>query len=602
MNSQALNEQQYTQKRALGPFIKRIFAHGFRYKKWSYGLIIAAVFVAIVDGILPLVWYRYIDDFITPTIAQYKAEGSLPITPQIKTTFWTFTYIYLALIVVQIIGMVIFTFLAGKIKERVIFDLRELMFNKLQSLPYAFYDRSSLGWLSIRLTSDVDKVSEIISFGLISLVSGAMMISVSLIAMFFYNWQLALIVLVLTPIMLVLSIKIRTLILIYARKARRLYSSMAAFLTESINGIEVNKATVHEQKTAEDYGNITKDLQKASFRSSFYTAMYNPVIVLTGSIVAAVVIYYGGHQVLDAKTGFTIGLLAAFFAYARMIFEPIMELTRFYAAAQDSLSAGERIFSLIDEKVAIKDDAESKNVRALKGEIVFDQVQFHYVKGKTIVPNLNLKIRAGESIALVGPTGEGKSTLSNLICRFYEPTGGRILIDGEDYTKYKLLDYRDKLGILLQNTYLFSGSIRDNIIYGKLDASNEEVFAALDLIGAGDFKRRLDEEVGEEGGNLSSGEKQLISFARVIIKDPAILIMDEATSSIDTLTEQKIQKGIDQILKNRTSIVVAHRLSTIKNCDRILVVNQGGIVEDGNHKALMQNKGHYYNLYTEQLV
>lgn len=595
-------EEEFTKQRALKPFIKRIFTHSFKYKKWCYLLIFSSVFVAIIDGILPIIWYKYIDDFISPTVLKIKETGSFEFTDAIKKTLWNFGVIYLIIIVLQVIGMMVYTLLAGKIKEQVIFDLRALMFKKLQELPYAFYDKSSLGWLSIRLTSDVDKVSEIISFGLISLISGAMVIAVSLGAMFYYNWQLALVVLLVTPIMLFLSIKIRSLILTYARKARRLYSMMAAYLTESINGMEVNKATVHEAKTSKGFQHITKDLQKASYKSSFYTAMYNPVVVLTGSIVAAVVVYFGGYQVLQNNSGFTIGLLAAFFAYSRMIFEPILEVTRFYAAAQDSLSAGERIFSLIDEKVNIKDEANAVTVTNLKGEIRFTGLGFEYNKDKPVLNNLDLCIQAGQSIALVGPTGEGKSTISNLICRFYEPTQGEILIDGVDYTQLKLLDYRQNLGILLQTSYLFSGTVRENIRYGKLDATDQEIIQALQQIGADEFVQRLDEEVGEEGSRLSSGEKQLISFARVILKDPAILIMDEATSSLDTLSEQKIQQGIDRIIKNRTSIVVAHRLSTIKNCDRILVVNQGTIIEDGNHDTLLQQKGYYYNLYTQQLV
>lgn len=600
--SETLQEEEFHKKRALMPFIKRIFKHSFKYKKWTYGLIFSCILVAVIDGIMPLIWYKYIDNFITPTIIQYKDAGKVAFTDTVMHTFYMFIVVYLVVIVLQIIGMAIFTYLAGKVKEKVIFDLREQMFAKLQHLPYSFYDQSALGWLSIRLTSDVDKVSEIISFGFISLILGAIMILVSLIAMFFYNWQLALILVAVLPIMLILSIKIRSLILIYARKARRLYSTMAAYLTENFNGIEVNKASVHEEKTYKDFKNITYDLRVASYRSSYYTAMYNPVVVLTGSIVAALVIYYGGYQVVNAQSGFTVGLLAAFFGYARMIFEPILELTRFYSAAQDSLSAGERIYSLIDEPVNIADEPNSVEITKMKGEIEFKNVRFQYVPDKVIFEELNLHIQAGESIALVGPTGEGKSTLTSLIARFYEPTQGEICIDGENYKTKKLHSYRNNLGILLQTSYLFSGTIRENILYGKLNASDNEIIQALETIGATQFIHRLNEEVGEEGNNLSSGEKQLISFARIVLKNPSILIMDEATSSLDTLTEQKIQKGIENLLQNRTSIVVAHRLSTIKNCSRILVIQKGKIIEQGNHHQLIAQKGHYYNLYTQQTL
>lgn len=595
-----IKEKEFNKKRAFWPFIKRIFRHSFRYKKWCIVLVSSAMFVAIIDGLMPLLWYRYIDDFITPSVDTFKDGNNPAMWPDAQKTFIGFSLLYLAIIIFQVIGMSIFTWCAGRIKEFVVFDLRKEMFEKLQQLPYAFYDRSAMGWLTIRLTADVDKVSEIISFSFVALVTGFMMICVSLVAMFIYNWQLGLVVLVAIPLMAVLSVRIRMLILKYARQTRRKYSHMAAFLTENINGIEVNKATVHEAEAGKDFRYISTDLQHVAYKAAYYTAMYNPVIVLMGSFVAAAVIYFGGHMALNPASGFTIGLLAAFFGYARMIFEPIMEVTRFYAAAQDSLSAGERIFSLIDEPLTIFDQPGAKPVGHLTGNVSFQQVSFSYIPGKPVIDNLNLDIKAGQSIAIVGPTGGGKSTIINLLCRFYEPTSGTILVDGMPYTSLKLKEYRKKLGIILQTAYLFSGTIRENIQYGKLKASDEEIKNALRLIGVPEFIERLDEQVGEEGSNLSSGEKQFIAFARVIIKDPAILIMDEATSSIDTLAEKKLQKGIDQIIRNRTAVIIAHRLSTIRNCDKILVFQKGGIVEAGSHDELMQQKGHYYALCKHQ--
>lgn len=601
MNQTNLQQEEvFNNKKAFYPFMKRIFKHSFSYKKWTFSFVFCAVLVAAIDALFPLVWFHFIDKFITPIIeAQKNAAIVLPF--DITKRFITYILVYVFLVILSILGLMIFEFFAGRVKEKVIFDLREQMFAKLQALPYSFYDRSSLGWLGIRLTADVDKVSEVISFGFVSLIVGFSMIIVSLAAMFYYNWTLAVVVLIALPIMLFLSIRIRRMILKYARKARRMYSIMAAFLTESINGVEVNKATVHEQKSANQFDYVTTDLKNASFRSSYFSAMYHPVIIMCGAFVAFAVVYWGGLQVV-ALSGFTVGLLAAFFGYARMIFEPIMEVTRFYAAAQDSLSAGERIYSLIDEDVAIKDSQTVIKPSHVEGKIAFESVDFSYVSDKPIIKNLNLTIKAGESVALVGPTGEGKSTLVNLIARFYEPTAGVIKIDDLDYKQLSLKDYRACLGIVLQQTHLFSGTIATNIRYGKLNASEQEIIEALKLLGADEFLPRLNEEVGEEGNLLSAGEKQLIAFARVVIRNPSVIIMDEATASLDTLSEKRLQDGVAAMLKGRTSLVIAHRLSTIKNCDRILYIKEGQVIEDGNHEELYLQKGAYYTLYKEQLV
>lgn len=418
--------------------------------------------------------------------------------------------------------------------------------------------------------------------------------------MFLYSWQLTLMVLVTIPILIFLAVKIRLLLLDHARKARKLYSEMAANLTENINGVEVNKATVQEQKASRNFRSITGNLQEASYKAAFYTALYNPVVVMTGSIAAALVVYWGGNLAVYSSMGITLGVLAAFFAYARMIFDPVFEIAYYYASTQDSLSAGERIFSLIDEPIAIKDQPENTDFGKIKGDIEMKNLDFHYEESKPIIQNLNLKIEAGQSIALVGPTGEGKSTIANLICRFYEPVNGSICIDGEDYTQKTLHSFRSQLGIVLQTPHLFAGTVRDNIRYGKLDAKEEEILDALRLVGAEHFIDRLDEEVGEEGNLLSLGEKQLLSFVRTIVKNPRILVMDEATSSVDTLTEAKIQKGVEHLIQGRTAIIIAHRLSTIRRCDRILVIEKGAILEEGDHQSLMQKQGKYYQLYTGQ--
>ncbi|NNC94861.1 MAG: ABC transporter ATP-binding protein [Chitinophagales bacterium] len=596
-----LQEERFESKRTLWPFLKRIFTYAFQFKSWSIKLIIFIVIVSAMDAAFPLIWLHFLDNVVTPMVLEYKAglESGNPVDIDLSGLI-RFGWIYAAVTVVLGIGVFAFIVYAGRIQEHVMFKLRREMFDKLQHLSLSFYNRSAIGWLLSRITSDTDRVSELVSWGFIELIWGIVMIIACITAMFFYNWVLALAVLLTIPLLLILGIRIRLLILKYSREARRLNSELTASFNEHINGVEVNKATSQEQRAAAEFMTLTSKMQRSSYKASYFTAMFTPVVIGVGSIAAAVVVFSGGNMVLEQKYGITIGIFAAFFVYARNIFEPIFDITRFYALAQGSLSAGERIFSLIDEKLEISDKEGVEHFNSISGNIEFEKVNFSYVEGKSILKDFNLKVKAGESIALVGPTGEGKSTIINLICRFYEPNSGKILIDGTDYRDKTLASFRKQLGIILQTPHLFSGSIKENILYGNLNASNEDVVNALKLIGADHFVDKLEEEVGEEGGNLSIGEKQLLAFARVILKDPAILILDEATSSVDTITEKKIQHGFDKLVNGRTAIVIAHRLSTIRNCDRILVIKKGSIIEEGSHEQLLNLKGHYYHLYTRQ--
>jgi len=597
-----LKEKQFISNVPVMPFLKRLFSYSWKYKSWLKKFIFFVLIVTIVEAVTPLVWLNILDNAILPLVEKYKSDYAAGIKPVIDyAPLLKYVYIMIGLGVVLSGAVFMFLSYAGKIQEYVMFDIRQDLFNKLQELSFSFYDKSAVGWLMTRITSDTIKVTELISYGFIECVWGFGMITFCLTAMFIYNWKLALIVFFTIPLLTLISIKVRVLILKYSRASRRYNSELTASYNEHITGVEVNKSMVQESRASEEFESLSEKMRDASFKSSYFMALYQPLVIFGGSIAAALVIYYGGNMAITFPPEITVGLLAAFFGYATLIYEPILDISRFYSQAQSCISAGERIFSLLDTKPTIVDRKDADDFKEIKGEIEFENISFHYEKDKPVLKNINLKIAAGQSIALVGETGGGKSTIINLICRFYEPTEGTVKIDGVNYLTKTMESLRNKLGVVLQTPHLFSGSIRDNIRYGRFDATEEEIIEALKLIGGDEYIERLDEEVGESGDKLSLGERQLISFARAVLSNPRIFIMDEATSSVDTLTEAKIQSGIQEMIKGRTSIIIAHRLSTIKNCDRILVVKRGEIIEDGSHHDLMKKRGFYYNLYTRQL-
>ncbi|MBK9226467.1 MAG: ABC transporter ATP-binding protein [Ignavibacteria bacterium] len=597
-----LKEQEFSTKGALFPFLKRIFSYSFRYKRWMTGFIAFVLVVSLVEALTPLVWLNLLDNAIVPLVEQYKPQhlAGTPVEPDLGPLT---KYILMLLGLGLILSLSVFMFInfAGRIQEYVMYDIRQDLFRRLQELSFSFYDKSAAGWLMSRISSDTIKVTELLSWAFVECLWGFGMIVFCLTAMFIYNWKLALIVMFTIPVLLVVSFKIRQLILYYSRRSRRFNSEITASFNEHISGVEVNKSTVQEDRASEEFESLSEKMRASSFKSEFYSALYQPLVIFGGSVAAALVLYYGGSMAIKMPPEITVGVLAAFFAYATLIYEPILDISRFYSQAQGSLSAGERIFSLLDTVPTIVDKKDAGDFSDIEGDIEFDNVTFRYEEGKTVFSELELKINAGTSVALVGETGGGKSTIINLICRFYEPTEGAVRIDGIDYREMTTKSLRSRIGVVLQTPHLFSGTIKDNIKYGRTDATDEEVIESLRLIGADEFIERLDEEAGEGGERLSLGEKQLLSFARAVLSDPKIFIMDEATSSVDTLTEARIQEGIQEIMKNRTSVIIAHRLSTIKKCNRILVIKKGKIEEDGSHSELMHRKGHYYSLYTRQL-
>jgi len=593
MQSNHQNEVKYIESKALFPFIKRLFGYCLKYKLWLWVLLSAILVNSFTEAILPLIWKYLIDETLIANVSGEKFSDSFHIGWHTIAIFSIYYFLILALNYVSEIYVINNT---GKMRLHVIRDLREEMFRKMQFLSYSFYDKTSAGWLIARMTYDSERLSELMTWGYINFTGSIIMIIGCLIPMFILNFKLTIIVLVSLPIILFISLKLRSMILKYARESRRINSELTGYFAENLNAIELVKSNAIENYRSSGFSGINKRLKKASLTTSIYNAIFQPLLVFSGSIVAGVILYHGGYMSFKEAT-ISIGTFGAFFAYVRNIFMPVFDLSRTYSLALSSLSAGERIFSLIDESIKIKDNENSILHTDIKGEIEFREVDFGYLANQKVLKKFQLKIKAGESIALVGPSGEGKTTLINLLCRFYEPVSGEIIIDNIQLNKICISSYLKQIGVISQVPHIFTGTIKSNITLSNTNVSDEDIIQTLKILGAEELILRLNEEAGNEGESLSNGEKQMISFARAIIKRPKILIMDEATSSMDAITESNVRKSIKSLLENRTAIVIAHRLSTIKECDRILFIKEGRIAEEGNHESLILQRGMYYQYY-----
>ena len=555
--------------------------------RWVVGFIVT---IAAVSGL---------DSFFTYLSKQIIDDGILAGN---KDALFRIVGIYASLIVVQAAGAFGFIFLAGVLGERVRYDLRKKLFNHLQDLSFSYFDRTPVGWIMARVTSDTDRIADLVTWGLLDITWGFMNITTAVYFMVIINWKLALIVLAVIPVLVVVAAQFKKRILVEFRKVRKINSKITGAYNENINGVRVVKALCREEENLEEFSGLTRSMYDASYRAAWLSALFLPVVQLISSVVVASIVWFGGLQVQAA--GMTIGGIQAFVSYITFMMWPIQDLARVYAEMQHAIASAERVFSLSDAVPDVVDRPGAEDPGTIRGDIVFDGVDFWYDPENPVLTDFSLKIKRGETIALVGPTGGGKTTLVNLVCRFYEPKRGTICIGGRDYQELSLHAIQSRIGVVLQTPHLFSGSIRENIRYGKLDASPDEIEQAARLAGAHGFIQTLekgyDEEVGEGGELLSVGQKQLISLARAILAQPEIFIMDEATSSVDTLTEDLIQQGMVTLMQDRTSFIIAHRLSTIKRADRILVIKDGRITEMGTHSELLRKRGHYYRLYTQQ--
>ncbi len=631
---------QFSTWKRLLPFLKP-------YRWLMLLLILTNIIISVVDVLLPLFQRYAVDHFIE----QRSLAG-----------FQTFIAGYVVVIVLQVLSFVFYTLSAMKMEMHMGRDLKKACFVHLQTLSFSYYNVTPVGYILARVMSDTNKISAITAWDMVDILWALTYVLSAFISMAILDLRLALLVMIIVPIIAVLTTYFQKKILFWNRKVRAINSRLTGAYNEGIMGAKTSKTLVIEDKNTEEFSELTEEMRSASVRAAGLNALYIPLVMLASSAATAIVLVRGGDMVLEH--GMLIGTLSAFTTYAVSIFEPIQQMARVLANIISVQPNIERVMGLLDQKPNIVDNPaviekygdsfhpKKENWEEIRGDIEFDDVSFRYPDGeeevlshfslkipagttvaivgetgagKSTLVNLacrffeptsgrilidgvdshfSLKIPAGTTVAIVGETGAGKSTLVNLACRFFEPTSGRILIDGVDYRERSQLWLHSRLGYVLQNPHLFSGTVMENIRYGRLDATDEEVRAAAKAVSADTVVEHLengyDSDVGEGGDKLSTGEKQLVSFARAVLADPAIFVLDEATSSIDTQTEQLIQNATLNLLKGRTSFLIAHRLSTIRQADLILVVKDGKIVEQGKHEELLKKGGYYHDLYSKQ--
>lgn len=582
-----LHEEEELGKPIDSALLKRLLVFVKPYKKFVVLAVILTISISGLAAIRPAFTQMAVDDYIT--------KGDIPGLQFIILLFG------LSLVLQGVIqyGM---TYLTSWIGQNITFDLRRKIFNHILNLNLKYFDKNPIGRLVTRVTNDIEVLFEVFSSGIVTAFGDIFLILGIVSFMFYLDVKLTLVTLAVLPLLIYATSVFRRKVRDSFRKIRLLIARLNSYIQEHISGISIVQYFNKEDQTVKDFEEVNREHTNQNIRSVFYYAVFFPIVELIGAIAMALIIWYGGGQVVQGAV--SVGVVIAFLQYTEMFFRPIRDLSEKYNILQQAMASSERIFEVLDYQTPVVDPKDPVEPENLKGTIEFKNVSFGYNPDEYVVKNVSFKINEGEKVAFVGATGAGKSTIINLLCRFYDVNEGEILVDGIDLRKMRQHELRKNIAIVLQDVFLFRGTIRSNITLGKESITSEVVDNAVKNVGLYDFVQtlpdKLDNEVLERGSSFSTGQKQLISFARALAYDPKILILDEATSSVDTHTEILIQEAIRKLIEGRTSIIIAHRLSTIQKCDKIIVMHKGEIKEMGTHQELLEKGGLYYKLYQLQ--
>ncbi|MFC5448166.1 ABC transporter ATP-binding protein [Paenibacillus aestuarii] len=568
--------------------LRRLFTYMKPYRKQMLPIIIIMMFVgAITKLTVPLLIRVAIDDAITP---------------KNNKLLFAIVGIMLGVYIIQWLANTFRIKYTNIVGQRVIYDLRHDLFSHIQKLSFRFFDTRPAGSVLVRVTNYVNSLQDLFTNGVVNLLIDCVQLCGIMIILLSFNFKLGAAIIITVPLMFLISTKLRLRIRRAWQDVTIKQSRLNSHLNECIQGIRVTQAYTQEKENIRFFNHMNMGNRLSWNRASMLNQSFGPLIEITGAIGYCILFWYGAHLIQTEEI--TIGLLVAFATYIGYFWEPITRLGQMYSQLLVAMASSERIFEYLDEKPTVAELPAAKELPSITGHVKFENLVFEYEPGRPALKGINIEAEAGQSIALVGHTGSGKSTIMNLLCRFYDPVEGRVLIDGTDIREVTIQSLRSQVGIVLQDTFIFSGTIRDNIRFGRLDATDEEVEMAAKAVHAHDFILGLpqgyDTEVQERGNVLSMGQRQLISFARALLADPRILILDEATASIDTETELKIQEALKTLLAGRTSFIVAHRLSTIRGADKIIVLDHGRVMESGNHEELMREQKIYYGLIQAQ--